>query len=255
MGFVEPHQHIDALVGDGELLAGAAERASLQAAVPTCPGWQVRDLLRHLGYVHRWARAHVAGAAKDMVDGRPEREILTSGPDDAALACWFRQGHAALVETLRSADPGLSCWTFLDAPSPLAFWARRQAHETAIHRADAERAAGSLTPFAPEFAADGIDELIMGFAPRRRRRTLPVAGRALQVRATDTGHEWLVTLGPEAVAVRRGRSPGDCMVAGGASDLYLLLWNRIDAAGSGAHISGDAEVLRLWQTGMRVRWQ
>lgn len=35
----------------------------------------------------------------------------------------------------------VDCWTFLDAPSPLAFWARRQAHETAIHRADAQLAA------------------------------------------------------------------------------------------------------------------
>ena len=59
----------------------------------------------------------------------------------------------AVEDTLRTADPAVRCWTFLPAPSPLAFWARRQAHETAIHRADAQLAAGPVTPFAADFAA------------------------------------------------------------------------------------------------------
>src|SRR5262249_60086760 len=67
-------------------------------------------------------------------------------------------------------------WTFLEAPSPVAFWARRQAHETAIHRVDADQAAagagkaGGGAPFTPRFAADGIDELIMGFVGRNAKR-------------------------------------------------------------------------------------
>src|SRR5262245_14048839 len=131
--------YVGALRSQGELLADAAQRAGLAAAVPSCPGWTVRDLLRHTGYVHRWATGFVAEGLTRPV-GASEEEILGRGPADAELPFWFREGHAALVRALGAAAPGLNCWAFLPAPSPLAFWARRQAHETAIHRVDAEQA-------------------------------------------------------------------------------------------------------------------
>ena len=98
------------------------------------------DLLRHTGYIHRWATRHVTECPDHVLDGPPEEEILRGGAPDPELLGWFRAGHAALVETLTTADPALECATFMAAPSSLAFWARRQAHETAIHRADAESA-------------------------------------------------------------------------------------------------------------------
>ena len=95
----------------------------------------------------------------------------------------------------------------LATPSPLAFWARRQAHETAIHRVDAELAHGAVTPFDADFAADGVDELIMGFFGRGTAD--PVAGpRTLQVVAADAGQQWQATLTPDGartVSVRRPR--------------------------------------------------
>src|SRR5258706_12045265 len=116
-------------------MADAAERNGLDAAVPTCPDWTVRDLVRHTGGVHRWAAAHVAGARVEPI--ATMEEVVGDWPADEELVTWFRDGHTALVETLLAADPTLDCYTFLPAPSPVAFWARRQAHETAIHRADA----------------------------------------------------------------------------------------------------------------------
>ena len=68
---------------------------------------------------------------------------MGSWPPDAELAAGSRQGCAALADALAAAPADLECWTFLRAPSPLAMWARRQAHETAIHRVDAELAAGA----------------------------------------------------------------------------------------------------------------
>src|SRR6202044_1362579 len=105
---------------------------------------------------------------------------------DPDLLSWFRAGHAALVETLSGADPAVQCATFMPAPSPLAFWARRQAHETAIHRADAESADGTVPQYPPGFAADGIDELIMGFGQRRKYRPSSAASGdgGMQVLAT-----------------------------------------------------------------------
>ncbi len=251
-GTVRPDEHIAELDTDGALLAAAAERAGLDAPVPGCPLWKVRELLRHTGYVHRWAASYVAHGHQEEVDRYSEEELLRDGPGDAELLAWFRDGHAELVTTLRSADPALNCWAFLDAPSPLAFWARRQAHETAIHRADAQGAADAVTPFPAAFAADGIDELLVGFASRG-----VVRGHALSllVQTTDTGDEWLVEVGDGIMARRSAGDTGraDCLVAGPASELYLLLWNRLPDGGS-VTVSGDPELLRSWQAQVKVRW-
>jgi uncharacterized protein (TIGR03083 family) len=209
---METAQHIAALEQDGDLLAAAADRAGLDAPVPSCPPWPMRDLIRHLGYVHRWAAGYVCG---QPLPGDPsEDEVLRGGPPDAELIGWFRAGHAALVSTLRAADPDLECWAPVPGPSGRAAWARRQAHETAIHRVDAELAVGPVTPFPADFAADGIDELIMGFfgrdpeAPNPGPRAAPPM--VLQVLAVDEGATaaaWLVELtadGRRAARVHRG---------------------------------------------------
>jgi uncharacterized protein (TIGR03083 family) len=270
---MEIAEHIRAIQRDGDLLAAAAQRAGLDAPVPSCPPWQVRDLLRHVSYVHRWAAVFPGeGRLTPVTDRASEPEVLGGGPPDDELLDWFRAGHAALIETLRSADPDVQCWTFLAAPSPLAFWARRQAHETAMHRVDAELADTVPRPFPADFAADGIDELIMGFFGRDSGELTEeqrAGGRqSLLVRATDTGGEWLLDLtedGKLAARVRRGGGPAQvqpaqvraaqCTLAGPAAGLYLLLWNRAGLATAQVELSGDHGVFEAWQEGMRVTWQ
>ena len=260
--------YIGALRGEGELLAAAAERAGMAAVVPSCPGWAVRDLLKHTGYVHRWAMGFVAGGLARPVGGASEEEILSQGPGDAELPGWFREGHAALARALSEAPADLDCWAFLPAPSPLAFWARRQAHETAIHRADADKAVARLaaasprspadagTVFEPSFAADGVDELIMGFLARNiRRGSWPGLDGSLAIHAVDGpagGADWLVAGGAAGPAVSRGTGPADCDVTGPAGDLYLTLWNRRPPGG--LQVTGDPGVLAAFGRALRVTW-
>ncbi len=264
MSGMEVNDHIAALQRDGELLAAAAQAAGLDASVPSCPPWQVRDLLRHIGYVHRWAAGYIVEQRTERLPDRPgESELLSGGVPDAELLDWYRGGHAALVTALAQADPDLACYCFLPAPSPRAFWARRQAHETAMHRVDAElAAAGLVTPTDPAFGADGVDELIMGFFGRDADQLTDAqrAGRrlTLQVLATDTGGAWHLALsedGTLALAVQRGLADADCTLAGSAAGLYLLLWNRADPATAGVAVRGDDAVLQAWQEGMRVTWE
>jgi uncharacterized protein (TIGR03083 family) len=263
-------EHLDALRCQGELMAAAAGRAGLAAVVPPCPAWQVKDLLRHTGYIHRWAARHIAERPGEVIDGPPEDEILRGGTADEDLLDWFRAGHAALVDTLASADPAVECATFMPAPSPLAFWTRRQAHETAIHRADAELAAGPAPEYPAVFAADGIDELIMGFGQRRKYQPQsgPASGSGssadahpLRVVAADTGDAWSIAareglLQPrrETKAATAGGADAGCTVAGPASGLYLFLWNRSDAATADVTITGDPSLLASWQASVKVRW-
>jgi len=249
--------HIAALRSEGELLAAAAERAGMGAAVPSCPGWAVRDLLKHTGYVHRWATGFVSCGLARPEKGASEAEILGRGPDDAALPGWFREGHAALVRALSEAPADLDCWAFLSAPSPLAFWARRQAHETAVHRADAEQASGAPgPPFEPAFAADGVDELIMGFLARNiRRASWPGLDGSLAIHAADGPAgtaDWLVAGGTAAAGVSRGAGPADCDLTGLAADLYLTLWNRRPA--DGLRVTGNPAILAAFARALRITW-
>lgn len=256
---MEIAEHIDTLDRDGRLLGDAAERAGLAAPVPACPGWRVRDLVRHQTYVHGWAARHVSERLPELIDEADEAAILGGGPPDGELIAAYRAGHAALVAVLRDADPGVQCATFMPAPSPLAFWARRQAHETAIHRFDAQAAAPGGAPwpaaaFEPAFANDGLDELIMGFAPRRRYRARGEGELSLAVRAGDTGGRWRVRFAGGATEVMRGAGAADCVLDGPAAGLYAFLWNRCDSARGAVTVSGDPAVLGTWGHSIRVRW-
>jgi uncharacterized protein (TIGR03083 family) len=245
---MEIAEHFATLADEGDRLIDAADHAGLDAPVPTCPDWRVRDLLAHVGGVHRWATSYVAGARTDH-----QPEDLAEPPADDALLPWVRDGHRALVEALRRADPALECWTFLAAPSPLAFWARRQAHETTVHRVDAEAARGAAPwPVAPGFAADGIDELLAGFFGRARGRLVADPPVTVGVHALDTGDRWTIAIRPDGRGVRRDVADGDCVVSGDAADLYLFLWNR--RPGEGIRVDGDGGALALWREKARVVW-
>jgi uncharacterized protein (TIGR03083 family) len=253
---VRIEEHIEGLRANGVALAEALEQESLGAAVPTCPGWQLRDLAHHLGGVHRWATTFVSTGRTTPIDGASDLESYVGGwPPDPDLAGWFRDGHAALVAALASAPDDLECWTFLPAPSPRAFWARRQAHETAIHRADVDAAGGVVPEFPTPLAHDGIEELLFGFGGRRGAGMRTQVERSLVLRATDAEAAWHIRLTPgdrgDVVATRENGG-AECAVGGTASDLYLLLWNRRTA--DDLEVEGDAEVLGLWRDQVRIRW-
>ncbi|GAB2614714.1 maleylpyruvate isomerase family mycothiol-dependent enzyme [Streptomyces capparidis] len=245
---MEIDDHLEALRREGELLIAAATRSGPDAAVPTCPGWVVRDLVHHMGGIMRWAGTTVAGRLAERLPPGPERDRAVGPmPTDECLVPWFRESHAGLLETLRSAPDDLDCWRMFGTLTPKAFWARRQAHETAIHRVDAETAAGDgLSPVPADFALDGIDELLAGVhsLPRSRMRTEKPA--LLLVRADEGGAPWYVHLSADPPRVEReGTAVPDCTVTGPAQDLYLALWNR--TATDVLDVAGDASLLDLWR--------
>ncbi|MEU8956424.1 maleylpyruvate isomerase family mycothiol-dependent enzyme [Streptomyces sp. NPDC048518] len=256
-------RHIQVVEREGELLARAAAEAGSDAKVPTCPDWQVRDLLQHTGMVHRWAAAFIRERRTAYRLGGELPDL-----DGDALVEWFREGHAALVDTLRSAPPDVQCWAFLPAPSPLAFWARRQANETTIHRVDAESArGGQLSAIDAEFAVDGIEELLLGLHARKKSRVRSAAPRVLRVRATDvpdasgasgpsgpsgpsdapdsSGERiWTVRLSDGPPVTERGATAAaDGEVSGPAARLYPALWNRLPFP----QVTGDHTLAELWR--------
>ncbi|HYA00761.1 MAG TPA: maleylpyruvate isomerase family mycothiol-dependent enzyme [Candidatus Binatia bacterium] len=249
---MEIAEHIAHLQDNGERLARAALAAGLDAPVPSCPGWDVRALVRHIGGVHRWATLYVAGGRMTPTTAEEDAAIF-SAVGDGELLAWFGRGHSGLVTALRESDADLLCWTFLAAPSPLAFWARRQAHETAIHRVDAEIAAGWSVACPPDLAADGIDELLCGFLSRPRGRLVSDPPVTLSVWTDDTDDGWTMSIEPDRRVVSRDvQGDADCRLSGPASDLYLLLWNR-QAGDDSVRVEGDRRVLDLWRERAAIR--
>ena len=252
---MEVSEHLAFLAAEGELLAAAATDVDLDTPVATVPDWPLRDLVRHLGGIHRWAATTIRDARQSRYD-TTLLEVVGRWPDDAELVAWFRSGHAALLATLRDADPDLDCWYFFAAPTPIAFWARRQTHETAIHRADAQSCSGTIAPFAPELAVDGIEEILYGFAARPYEFPIDPPPR-VRLRATDVNREWVLALGPERVDVLDDATADstdvDCTVAARASDLYLFLWNRV--VPDTVDVTGDVRALSSWRDVVQVRWR
>lgn len=231
--------HLDQLAADAVRLRRAADWAGLETAVPSCPGWNLRRLVQHTTKVHHWVSWLLAG--------KPEDEFVFPSPRDGELLEVFSAGAAKLIVDIRSASPSVNVRTLYPAESGRDFWARRQAHETAIHRADAELAAGyGVTAFDPQFAADGLAELLEDFGPvrvdtRELDRTFSVTFTPIDVNAA-----WTVSVGPGRFeTVRQARDDSDLTVFGMTSDLYRWAWNR--AGDDEVSLRGDVELSDVWR--------
>ncbi|WP_283133797.1 maleylpyruvate isomerase family mycothiol-dependent enzyme [Rhizohabitans arisaemae] len=208
--------------------------------VPSCPGWTLADLIRHTGSVHRWA-------ARLLVELRQRglrREDAALPADPGEYPDWLIAGGEELTRALRSADPDTPMWS-LTADRRLAFWSRRQLHETVVHHADAVLALGGEPSIDPGTALDGVDEFFAiltaaaRYAPRVRELTGD--GETLAFRSGDQA--WLVRLAPDGFTWSRERGPATVTVtAESPGDLLLLLWGRP----SRVEVEGDVKLLPWW---------
>lgn len=234
---MDPQEHLDALEREGHRL-GAVRYAD--ADVPTCPGWRLADLVHHVGSVHRWQIQQLRSDDPHVLvrGGGVER------PDNAELMAWYRTGFDELVTTFHQVGLDHLTPTWF-GPRPAAFWARRAAHETAVHRWDAQATVTRPEPFEPTQAVDIIDEVLEVFAPHRfsgSEWTGPAV--SLHLHCTDVDGEWLIEMGPHGVDVRREHAKGDVAARGTAGDLALMLAGRLPPAR--LELFGDATVIDRW---------
>jgi len=237
----------DEITGSTATLARLTGGADLTRPVPSCPEWTIRQLITHVGRAHRWATAIVATRSAEPI---PFREIPDGKlPADAREhAGWLRSGAAAVIDAVSAAGDG-QVWTHL-GPGPAGYWARRMAHETAVHRADAQIALGQRPQIGPVIAADGIGEWLGFLAAPGEGEDRPslgaLHGKVLHLHVTDegvAGGEWMIRPGPDGVMVEPGHGKGDVAVRGPASDLLLVLMRRLPASDPAVQVLGDAAVL------------
>jgi len=252
-----PQLNADRYVAEIEAsTAGLAEILAVydpSLPIPTCPEWTLRQLVTHVGRAHRWA-AEITRTRSDAFI--PFREVPDGRlPDDRAeRRAWLRAGAALIVDAVREAGSDL-VWSFT-GPVPAGFWIRRMAHETLVHRADAQLAAGAEPEpvIEAEVAADAIDEWLMlltgGILGNAGEwsKALP-AGAGLHIHATDDGlggGEWMIRHDAGGLTVEPGHGQGDAVLTGPAASLLLVLMRRRPVSDPAVTIYGDSAVVDGW---------
>lgn len=243
-----PSDYLGWLQADAGLLLDAA-RSAPQAAVPTCPGWTGRDVADHVGEVY----AHKVASIR--LGRRPKEGEWPWAPDDESVFGWFSERLGELVHEFSTRAPGDPAWTWFDDDQTVGFWLRRMAHETAIHRLDAELADGrALGPHDEALALDGVDEVLGTFLAsddvlQSEGRDAGASGSVL-VEAGD--RRWLLELpdGGSRLHAVTGTVDADARVVGSPSDVYRILWNR-PADGEVAR-DGDPDVLARLDARLRI---
>ncbi|WP_328853987.1 maleylpyruvate isomerase family mycothiol-dependent enzyme [Microbispora hainanensis] len=265
-------RHTEAAAAEIGRMAEAVRGRDGTTPVPTCPGWDLRELVEHTGAIHRWAAAMVRDAAVRRYD----RAAMDHGfPEDfAGHADWLEAGAVRLTEALKSREPETEVWNW--TPNRTArFWSRRQLHETVVHRADAEIALGITPEVDEDVAADGVAEFF-DTLPHARWRSqiaeLKGDGETISWRA-ETGGAWLVRLMPQGFAYERLGVP-DAVTADGTADvsadvsadvtanvsanvtvraettgdLMLTLWGRREPGA----VEGDTALLDWWRERAKI---
>ncbi len=241
-----------------DLLRRTVRGADPGTRVPTCPDWDLGELAVHVGGAHRWAAELVRTRAAEEIPDEEVPGFAGPGPrTPAALDGWLAEGARLLAAELRAAGPDAGVWTWAEEQRA-AFWARRMVHETVVHRADADGAAGVEFAVAADVAADTVDEWleILEFAQRggdadlAALRAPDVAGSGIHLHATDTppeaGAEWLVALGAEGFTWRRAHEKAAVALRGPLADVLLVFHRRLPPDSDRVEVLGDAALLDRW---------
>jgi uncharacterized protein (TIGR03083 family) len=235
--------HCDELEFEGARFVELARGADVDAPVPACPGWNVANLLAHVGYVHRWSRYLVNVRAPQRIAG--QEMGLSRGP---VTADWLAQGVSELLVTLRAADPDEEMWAWGD-DQHVRYWARRQLHETLVHRSDLEEALGIASEFDPDVAADAIDEFFANieragdFSPDVKN--LVGEGDVVAFRAHE-GRVWSVRLEPEGFGFVEGSLAPSATLHGPAAELLLVIYRRRAIEASRCSVEGRRDLVDHW---------
>jgi uncharacterized protein (TIGR03083 family) len=242
---------IAALRADGPALQGAVTETGPGAAVPSCPGWTVADLVEHLTVLLRWVRET---APRGVTDKPADRVTPVPRPDWPDALDGLHRELTGTIETLDALDPDLPAWTWPAQARKATFWQRRMAHEISVHRWDAETAAGRPTTIETKLAADGVNEVLDTWLPAGRRTGPSDLHGVVHLTATDASYEWFVRLRGAGVALLDTGTILDtddhhprAEASGTASDLLLTLMGRLST--EVLTVNGDPRLISALQAG------
>lgn len=238
-----PESYLSHIRADAARIAELSGRDD-DAVIAACPGWTVRDAVVHTGEVY----SHKVAC---MRNGRqPSTDEWDHGPGEGDdLRTWFTHRTDELMSELEQRGPEAPAYTWYEPLQTTAFWFRRMAHETVVHRVDVESAFDMVSAVDDDLAVDGIDEVLDWFLDYQAEEVGPEGPGRGTVTVRTGDHIWRVTLTPDDVQLVRDPGPADAVVSGEPSELLLWLWGRRPEAA--VTVEGDEDVLK----GLRARLQ
>jgi uncharacterized protein (TIGR03083 family) len=238
-----------ALIEQNDMLGELLRDADWSTPVPTCPGWSLSQLLRHVGRGDRWAAQMIADRMDSGLDPRAVRDGKPPADVPGALS-WLSDSPRTLFAAVDAVGENTEVWTFL-GPKPASWWVRRRLHEATVHRADAAIALDARYELPAELAADGIGEWLDRLVEEQalgRPPSLP-AGTSLALRATDPDlatNTWTVHGGDTGVRWTDQPTDADVTLSGGTTDLFLAMVRRRSADDVDIRIDGDPALWHSW---------
>jgi uncharacterized protein (TIGR03083 family) len=237
---MEASRYLDCLAADYGDLRDAVATVEPTVPVPACPGWTLADLVVHVSQVY----LHKAAL---MRTGEEPQPWPPPGLAAEPLLPLLGRSYGELRAQFRAHQPGTPAPTWFGPDQTVAFWIRRMAQETVIHRIDAELAAGlPVTPVPDDLAADGVDEVL------KRMLAYGSVTWPEDFAEIEGGHlagpgeitvaagqaAWTVRPSPHAVEVEDGASDDPRVVVDGpAGNVLRWLWGR--AGDDAIRIAGD----------------
>ncbi|MFK7916732.1 MAG: maleylpyruvate isomerase family mycothiol-dependent enzyme [Ilumatobacter sp.] len=239
--------YLGAIRDDAQRTAACAERSDLSTPITGCPGWDLRTLVVHLGWVHRWATQAIQQCSAPAA-----AEISTPNADatGAELAAWLRLGSGILADVLATTRLDAATWHPFPLEQRAWVWSRRQTHETAMHRWDAEFATLGASTLDAEVAADGLHEFFEMLLPRSLQRSdSSIPDSSLHIHCTDDGlaqgaGEWIIWGEHGEYRMEAVHRKGDAAVRGHAGDVLVAVMGRMGR--DRLDVVGDPAVLDAW---------
>jgi uncharacterized protein (TIGR03083 family) len=230
---------------DGDRLALVAG-GHLEADVPPCPGWTVADVVKHVAQVYEHK------IACTLTEREPDPWPPAWPPERDPLD-WLADAQDRLLSLLSERGPEAHSATWWPSDQTVGFWARRMAHETVIHRVDAELSVGQPSPIDPDLASDGVDEVLNIFLAGDWSGDPEDACQGQRVVVTTGGRAWEVKLDRESVEVTSPQGVPDAEISGDPESVLLWLWGRRSEAGLSQ--GGDPSLLSLLRARLKMATQ
>ncbi len=214
----------------------------LDEPVANCGDWTVRDLSFHLGEMYVFAHANVVSGCMGPAD---PTSIDSGGDPTGDVIGTLRRRYHAFADALASTEADDPVWSWT-TDKTMGFYYRRMTQETLVHLWDVLQAAGTPEPIDGEFACDGINELFdVTYRSNLTRGKLQPTG-SLHLHRTDGEGEWTASVIDGEIVVAKQHAKADAAVKGSASDLNLLLWERVAPDSDDLQVFGNIDVLASW---------
>ncbi|MBJ69438.1 MAG: hypothetical protein CL463_06010 [Acidimicrobiaceae bacterium] len=213
--------------------------ANQEAEIAVCPGWNMKDLVSHVGTVYATVESIISSGSTE----RPS-DLFSSSPEGDVFN-WAKGNFSSLLETLERSEASHPVWTW-GKEKNVGFYIRRMAHESLLRMRDAETVENEHISIDGDIACDGVDEYIdvsLQLATSRKGFSYPDG--SIHLHRTDGEGEWLLETVDSELLVKRAHEKGDVAVRGSALSLLLYLWGREP---EDIEIFGDPELAKMWSS-------